>query len=99
MKLARESGVHQAALVLDGQEVLADVARLGMVALYFRAPGDRLGVARRKGSVWTWETITAEEDRARIQALFTALEHDVKSGFFELPGSLQASASTNGERP
>ena len=47
--------------------------------------------------VVVWDPLTSAEDRARVQALFTALEHDVKSGFFELPGGLEASA--NGERP
>lgn len=92
LELTRENGIHQQSLALEGEEVLADVAHLGMVALYFRAPGNRFGTARKQGDVWAWELTPAKEDRERIQALFSALEKDVTNGFFVLPGALQAAA-------
>jgi hypothetical protein len=88
IKLSRENELGQQVILLDGKEVLADVARLGMVALYFRASENRYGVARKNGGGWTWEVLPALENQERIAALFAALEKDHGRGLFVLPGAM-----------
>lgn len=85
LSLARENAVDRQVIVLDGQEHLSDVARLGMVALYFRTPTGEVGWAERDGR---WTRATGRTERAQIDELFTALEQRTRTGWFELPGGL-----------
>jgi len=49
-RLARESGLHREPVTVAGEEVLADVARLGLVALYYRTPGGPSAAPWRRAS-------------------------------------------------
>ena len=52
LRLARENGLDRQVVQVDGAEVLADVARLGMVALYFRSEGGVVGMVEYTGRAW-----------------------------------------------
>lgn len=88
LDLRRKSELSQQAVTLDGQVVLADVARIGLIALYFRTPDGRYGLARRHGDEWRWEVLAAPEDGQRLAALFSALEGGETRGLFVLPGAV-----------
>lgn len=93
LRLTRENGLYQQVIVVDGEEVLADVARIGMVMLFFRTPDQRFGRAVRAGAAgtadgWAYHVYSSVEDRRRSEALFDALEKRVRVGFFELPNAL-----------
>lgn len=88
LRLTRENGLYQQVVTVDGEEVLADVARVGMVMLFFRTPDQRFGRAVRTGDDWAYHLYSTEEDRRRCEALFDALEKRVRVGFFELPNAL-----------
>ena len=72
-------------VVPSGTEVSADVARLGMVALYFRTDGGVVGAAVRDGDHWTWRTFGSRDDEVAVQALFQKMKHGVRTGAFTLP--------------
>ncbi|MFM2247489.1 MAG: hypothetical protein RL071_3563 [Pseudomonadota bacterium] len=84
-RLGRTTGLDRQVITVDGQELLADIARLGMVALYWRAPDGRVGLAARGGAGWTFRPMDAEEDRVAALALFDALERGIHTGTFTLP--------------
>jgi hypothetical protein len=69
-------------IAVDGQERLVDVAHVGMVALYAR-DGHRFLQAIRSDGGWTWQQTA---DPQGIAGLFDALDKQVNSGFFTLPG-------------
>jgi hypothetical protein len=73
---------------LDEGEVLVDVARLGMVSMYFRTDDGRIGAVRGTPGSWRWEVFTDSNDIALAQELFEALDKQVRVGFFELPNAL-----------
>ena len=75
-------------LTLEGGEVLVDVARLGMVGMFFVAGDGRTGQAVRQGDTWTWTVHTDPEDTARVLELVDNLKKQVRVGFFELPWAL-----------
>ena len=99
VRLSRENGLYQQVISLDGREVLAEVARLGMVMLYFRAPDGRYGAAREAGGRWRFEAFTARDDAERTQRLFDALEKRVRVGWFVLPDAIPAAALSQGAHP
>ncbi len=92
MRLGRENGMYQQTLVVDGEEILADVGRIGMVMMYFRTPDKRYGKAVRMGGGWDYEVFANPEDNVRAEKLFRSFETRVRVGFFELPNALPGGA-------
>jgi len=85
LRLARENAVDRQTVALGGVEVLAEVARLGMAALLFRAPDGRVGFAARDGAGWTWRVVDDEADAASVTAVLDSLKKGIRTGAFELP--------------
>jgi hypothetical protein len=88
LRMTRESGLYRQAIVLDGTERLADVARLGTVALYFQTSDQRSGYAVRDKGAWVYRELTDKRDRGQVGALFDAFKKQLRVGFFELPNAL-----------
>jgi hypothetical protein len=84
-RLTRENSLHSQTLQLGNERVLAEVAKLGSMALYFRTQDGRLGQAQRTGAEWRFVEATEKADTQRIAALFDALGKQIRSGYFELP--------------
>lgn len=85
LRLCRENGLYRQQLELDGQTQLCDVARLGMVLLYFRTLDGRLGLLVPAGDGWRCEVADDRATQGRIAALFEALEKHIRQGWFLLP--------------
>jgi len=88
LRLARENGMYAQTINLDGEDVLVDVARVGMVMLYFKTPDDQFGYARRAGDDWTWTTYDSSVASQQAETFFDSLEKRVRVGFFELPAAI-----------
>lgn len=88
LRLTRENGLYKQVITLDGQEMLVEVARLGMVGMYFRADDGRVGQVRLTGEDWEWVELTAEGERRQVDRLFDAMRKQIRTGFFELPGPI-----------
>lgn len=84
-RLTRENSLHSQTIALGNERVLADVAKLGSMAMYFRTQDGRVGQARRGGSGWQFVEVTEEAPRAQIVALFDSLGKQIRQGYFELP--------------
>lgn len=91
LRLARENGMYQQVIQVDGREVLADVARIGMLMLFFRTEDETYGRAVRQGSEWVFEAYADEAQKERLKNLFEAMEKRIRVGFFELPNALTES--------
>lgn len=89
LRLTRENIMDRQVLNVDGGEVLVDVARVGMVMMYFRTSDGRFGVVGGKPGAWSTEVRTGA-DAGQIGALFDALEKQVRVGYFDLPNVLPA---------
>jgi hypothetical protein len=85
LRLARENGLDRQVVPLASGEVLADVARIGMVALYFRTDGGEVGSAVKDASGWRWVTFDAREDQLGVLELMEKMQHGVRTGSFTLP--------------
>ncbi len=91
MRLGRENGLYRQVIELGGDEVLVDVARLGMVTMYFRTDDGRVGRVVQGGDGaashgWTWVETASERDQRQVAALFDAMRKQIRTGYFELPG-------------
>ena len=84
-RLTRENTLDRQVIVLDGEQVLVDVARIGMVALYWRAPDGRVGRAASVADGWDYRALEGG-DADHVTALFDALGKGIRTGLFTLPG-------------
>lgn len=91
-RLTRESGLHRQVVAVGDEELLCDVARLGMVALYFRTPHGRYGQAVKAAGGWRFELLQSAEDAQRLVPLFDALGQRRRVGFYELPNPILTEA-------
>ncbi len=85
--LTREIGIYRQSIDLNGEIILADVAKLGMVMLYFRTPDQRHGMARKQGDGWHFQLVE-EKQQPQVADLFDALDKQVRTGLFELPNAI-----------
>jgi len=84
-RLTRENGLHNQTLALGNERVLAEVVKIGAMALYFRTPDGRFGQAVRDDSGWRFVLASDRDSQRRIAALFDALRKQIRQGYFELP--------------
>ncbi|MFH1463770.1 MAG: DUF3450 family protein [Pseudomonadota bacterium] len=84
LKLCEEAGLARQAVPLEGGAVLAQVAHLGLVALFFRTDDGRFGRAVPADDGWRYEVLGGGAARA-LATLFDALDKGVRSGAFRLP--------------
>jgi hypothetical protein len=87
-RLARENGLYRQVVPLGDAEVLAEVARVGMVMLFFTTRDGRVGRAVREGDTWSYRLYREDEDVQRVAALFDAFKKRIRVGFFELPAAI-----------
>lgn len=83
-RLIGESGLYRQRISIDGNEKLVDVARLGMLQLYFRTDDGEVGYAVTSDDGWAFRYADSDE-RRQINDYVDALQKQVRSGFFELP--------------
>lgn len=85
LRLTKENGIYSQVISLNGQEVMVDVARLGMAFMYFRTKDERFGMAVDTPQGWRFERVSDAEDARRIEDLFDSLTKQIRTGFFTLP--------------
>lgn len=85
-RLSTESGIFRQRITLDGEEQLAEVAKLGTVLLYFRTFDDRFGYAVPAGDgEWSYRAAAGRDERQALQTLFDSLRRNLREGFFDVP--------------
>ncbi len=88
LRLGRENGLYQQVITVGGEEILADIARVGMVMLFFQTADGRTGHAVQEDGAWTWKVYQDPESLAQVNTLFESLKKRIRVGFFELPNVL-----------
>jgi hypothetical protein len=84
-RLSRDNSLHSQTIDLGGERVLAEVAKLGSMALYFSTRDGRLGQAQRQGERWRFVEFSEAAQQAQVRALFDALNKQIRQGWFVLP--------------
>lgn len=88
LRLTRENGIFSQTVAVDGEDVLADIARVGMMMMYFRLDGERYGYFKREGESWNTVMISDEQASRQVSNLFDAFSKQIRSGSFVLPNAL-----------
>ncbi len=88
IQLAGEVGLFRQPLEVEGDARLVDVARIGMMNLYFRTDDNRVGywVPGKNAGGFRYAEGAAQD---QIRNLMAALRTNVRSGYFVLPTAAQ----------
>ncbi|HBZ30644.1 MAG TPA: DUF3450 domain-containing protein [Nitrosomonas nitrosa] len=90
IRLSKENGLYQQTILLNEEKILADIAKLGTVFLFFQTRDNRAGMAQRVGDAgWKFVVVDSNKDKERIAKLFDALKKQIRQGYFELPNPLK----------
>jgi len=87
LRLTRENGLYSQVISLGGEQMLADVARLGTIAMYFKTRDGHYGQAERDGDAWRFARLDDRASIQRINRLFESLKKQIRTGYFELPNA------------
>ena len=85
LRLTRDNGLYSQVIPLDGDRVLADIAKIGAVAMYFQTRDGRSGYVTGGEGNWAFTLAESGEARNRIEALFDSLRKQIRTGYFVLP--------------
>ena len=87
-RLTRENGLYQQTVMVNGQPQLAEVVRIGMVMLFFKAGDRTLGKAVNTDGKWSYELIEDKDQQKQVLSLFVSFKKQIRQGFFTLPNAL-----------
>lgn len=90
IRLTRENGLYSQTIALNGKNVLAEVAKLGAMFIYFQTSENQVGMAQRKPGGWQFVELSDTAARQRINALFDSLKKQIRQGYFELPNPFES---------
>ncbi|QBQ56449.1 DUF3450 domain-containing protein [Nitrosococcus wardiae] len=90
VRLSKENGIYRQTIQLDGENNLAEVAKIGMMLLFFQTEDSRVGMAQQDKDHWRFVVMDTEQDRKHIVQLFDSLKKQIRQGYFELPNPLES---------
>lgn len=89
LRLSKENGIYRQTIELNGEKMLADIAKLGTVLLYFQTNDRQFGVAKKSPSGnWNFIELEDTQSKEQIALSFDSLKKQIRQGYFELPNPL-----------
>ncbi|MDF1883295.1 DUF3450 family protein [Sulfurimonas sp. SAG-AH-194-C21] len=88
IRVTKEIGLFKQQIDIKGKKVLAQIAKLGSIAMFFSTPSNEVGFVVKQANTYKYKLITNPEDIKKIVALFDALQKQIRTGYFELPNAL-----------
>lgn len=88
IRLTKEIGLFKQNINVNSRDILAQVAKVGSVLLYFKTPNKEVGYIKKDGSTYQTIVVNDKEEIKSINNLFDALTKQIRTGFFTLPNAL-----------
>ena len=88
IRLTKEIGIFKQQIEIKDKKLLAKVAKIGSVMMYFQAPDESVGYVTKTASNYEYKVVTNPEDIKKITTLFDALQKQIRTGYFTLPNAL-----------
>jgi len=88
IRMSKENGIFKQSIKINGQERLAEVARIGTVMMFFKTPNDEMGYVVREDNSWRYKEVISTEQKTQIATIFDAFKKQIRSGYFTLPNAL-----------
>ena len=88
MRMTKENGLFKQTININGQDRLAEVARLGTMMMYFKTPDNSVGYATKDAKGWYYKEVVSKEEKDQILYLFDSFKKQIRSGYFTLPNAI-----------
>ena len=88
IRMSKENGIFKQTISIDGQDRLAEVARIGTVTMYFKLPDNTVGSVAKDTTGWYYKEAVAKKEQEQILALFDSFKKQIRSGYFTLPNAI-----------
>ncbi|MFN2334437.1 MAG: DUF3450 family protein [Wenzhouxiangellaceae bacterium] len=85
LRLTRDNGLYSQVIPVGGERVLADIAKIGAVAMYFQTRDGRFGYVDQNAGDWRFVVTDNSAERQQIGTLFDSLQKQIRTGYFSLP--------------
>ena len=88
IRLTKEIGIFKQQIEINGKTLLAKVAKIGSVMMFFQAPDESVGYVTKATDGYEYKVVTNPEDIKKVTNLFDALQKQIRTGYFTLPNAL-----------
>ncbi len=88
IRMSQENGLFKQTISIKGQDRLAEVARIGTLAMYFKLPDETVGYATKDAKGWFYKEAVSKKEQEQILALFDSFKKQIRSGYFTLPNAI-----------
>lgn len=88
IRMSKENGIFKQTIELNGQDRLADVARIGTMMMFFMTPNNEVGYVVKDQQGWQYKQAINKEEMDQINTLFDAFKKQIRTGYFTLPNAL-----------
>lgn len=88
IRMSKENGIFKQTITIDGQDRLAEVARIGTVAMFFKLPDDSVGEVSKDANGWYYKEAISKKEKEQILVLFDSFKKQIRSGYFTLPNTI-----------
>lgn len=88
LRLAKENTISQETISLDSREMLATVAKLGNIALFFQTQDGKYGYLEKNGASYQYKETLVTEQKNQIKILIDSMKKQIRVGQFEIPNAI-----------
>jgi len=88
IRMSKENGIFKQTINLNGQDRLAEVARVGTMMMFFKTPNDEMGYVVKDNNGWNYKQVISKEEKVQIASIFDAFKKQIRTGYFTLPNAL-----------
>lgn len=88
MRMSKENGIFKQTININNEDRLAEVARIGTVAMFFKLPDNTVGYASKDAKGWYFKASVSASEQDQILALFDSFKKQIRSGYFTLPNAI-----------
>jgi len=90
IRMSKENGIFKQTINLNGEDRLAEVARVGTMMMFFKTPNNEMGYVIKSAKGWEYKQVINKEEMTQIAILFDAFKKQIRTGYFTLPNALIA---------
>lgn len=85
VQLAKDISIDKDIINIDGQPTLVEVAKVGMLMLFYKTANGDIGYMEYVGESWSPRPINSSANVLLVEDFFESLKKQIRTGYFEFP--------------
>lgn len=88
LRMTKENGIFKQTVLLNGQERLVEIARVGTMMMFFKTPDNKTGYVTKDASGYLYKSVDTKHESEQILSLFDAFKKQIRTGYFTIPHAI-----------